>query len=731
MQTMQAMQQMRRELKKWMLNDYFTPSFRAEVVWDTLLTPYVGEILHKQCGLDAAFVTKEMSIYNEDRKSNQGERIDYILADEGCVYLVELKTTDGSILSEQAERYMNHCQDKTFGAVFGQQLLNILSSDDFFKRKLQEHNADIAACLDSSAKDACFKRFFNGVCGDTTKNYAKRAKNLLQREKKTSTHKYLYTLGQLLDYLHDFPDRGLWDLPLKLLYITPTGCEPDSGLMGEACKDFYVHPDGRGSVSLLAAAEDLSRGDELARLLAEVIRELYGGQYAPKLIIHRGANQIGGCCTELLCGDERILFDLGANLPDCDSIISDDELVKRVFEDWDADVDALLFSHPHGDHYGLYKKVPEDVSMYTGPLAKEILEILVEQLDHVQEEKGAPIVKRMETYRDGQKIGISSHFAITPLRTDHSAPDAYMFYIETAGKRILFTGDFRDHGVAGEDGGVWKALEAVPEGIDLLITEGTMLSRTGEARHNPVQSEAELGKKAGELFESKKRNFVLVSSTNLDSIMEFYQNTPKGRHFVCDAYQAKLMLAAMADMQEKFAAYRPSATHRTIRILWRKAAEREALCRELSERARQLGVGLEFQPADSTEFLRDGFVMLVRKTILKDRKTVFQTMLDSFWSRDAQIIYSMWRGYLPEGSHPDAQLASFLGGRKPVCLHTSGHAYVDTIAQLIERTEPKVIIPIHTECAQQFRDFPEFARWRGRVHPLEDGEVFDLSDLEG
>ena len=88
----------------------------------------------------------------------------------------------------------------------------------------------------------------------------------------------------------------------------------------------------------------------------------------PNLTIYRGANQIGGCCTELSCGGERILFDLGANLPDCDSPISDDELVRRVFESRSAD--AVLFSRPHGDHYGLYKKVPKEVPMYAGPLAK-------------------------------------------------------------------------------------------------------------------------------------------------------------------------------------------------------------------------------------------------------------------------------------------------------------------------------------------------------------------------
>ena len=150
-----------------------------------------------------------------------------------------------------------------------------------------------------------------------------------------------------------------------------------------------------------------------------------------------------------------------------------------------------------------------------------------------------------------------------------------MFYIEAAGKRILFTGDFRDYGIVGEKERVWRTLAAyVPRNIDLLITEGTMLSRERTAQqapwfdengdeHIPVKTEAELGRRAAEVFRRSKYNFVLASSTNLDSIMEFYQNTPPGMHFVCDLYQARIILRAMKGMEAKgfYWQYRTSPTH--------------------------------------------------------------------------------------------------------------------------------------------------------------------------
>ena len=48
-------------IRKWVVNDYFTPNIKAEVILDTLLTPYVQQILKNECGIDAAFLTKEMS----------------------------------------------------------------------------------------------------------------------------------------------------------------------------------------------------------------------------------------------------------------------------------------------------------------------------------------------------------------------------------------------------------------------------------------------------------------------------------------------------------------------------------------------------------------------------------------------------------------------------------------------------------------------------------------------
>lgn len=441
------------------------------------------------------------------------------------------------------------------------------------------------------------------------------------------------------------------------------------------------------------------------------------------LTIHRGSHQIGGCCTELICNGERILIDLGANLPNSDAPIRDDELVVKVFDG--RPVAGLLFTHPHGDHYGLYKKVPRDVPMYIGPMAKEILKVLVSRLDYISEEKGLPVVEQMRIYRAGKELDAFQNIRVLPLYVDHSAPDAYMFYIQATGKKILFSGDFRDHGIVGERDRLWRTLKKfVPKGIDLLITEGTMLSRETEAASNPVQTEEQLGRRAEELFRQHKYNFVLVSSTNLDSIMEFFHHTPPGMHFVCDAYQAEVILTAMHGMECKgnYPQYQSSDGHSLIRV---RGCSRWGHLRALgSSLKRPVGIA----PVSDDKLKDDGFVMLVRKNTNPDRKSLFEEMRDEFYPVDGQIVYSMWDGYLkPE--HADPALLDFIGGRAYERLHTSGHAYVETIARLIETVQPKKIVPMHTDKADEFTSIPAFAPYWDRVQILTDGKPLDLDKL--
>jgi ribonuclease J len=305
---------------------------------------------------------------------------------------------------------------------------------------------------------------------------------------------------------------------------------------------------------------------------------------------------------------------------------------------------------------------------------------------------------------------------VKPMVVDHSALDAYMFLIEADGKRTLFTGDFREHGITGQGDRLEKMLKKyVGSKVDLLITEGTMLSRIHESNENKIITEKDLGTKAKDIFlcDENKYCFVLVSSTNLDSIMEFYHAIPYNRALVCDAYQAEIMKIAMEDKEKYYKEYRPDFLGGVKRPVY--------IVGDVGEFHNVKG----YRRADIKKMKEKGFVMFIRANANPSaKKGRFDIILDCFAKDNPLIVYSMWEGYL-QGKHRNESLVKFLGDFRTEHLHTSGHAYIDTIKKVIDIVNPMMIIPMHTECAHEFHKIKEFEKYANRIKVPNDGEVFE------
>jgi len=66
------------------------------------------------------------------------------------------------------------------------------------------------------------------------------------------------------------------------------------------------------------------------------------------------------------------------------------------------------------------------------------------------------------------------------------------------------------------------------------------------------------------------------------------------------------------------------------------------------------------------------------------------------------VIWSMWDGYLaePSGARLTAQLASV--GIPLIHHHTSGHASPADLRRLVERINPRMLVPIHTDAPHRY-----------------------------
>ena len=389
-----------------------------------------------------------------------------------------------------------------------------------------------------------------------------------------------------------------------------------------------------------------------------------------KITIHRGTHQIGGTITEIQTKEARIFIDMGEELPNDDKQSSpiDIEGVTTT----NVNCDAVFFTHNHGDHIGMFSRINKSIPLYIGEVSKEIYLTLQKylkstHLDHLEQ---------IITFKALDKISIKD-IIVTPLLVDHSAYDAYMFIIEADDKRVLHTGDFRNHGYKGK--GLFKVLSVYAKDIDILITEGTTLSRGNQ----PILTESDLKNKAEKLLSEKKYVFVLCSSTNIDRISAFYQANPHGKYFVCDEYQKDIL----GIVEKHGAKYTDLYQYKNVHIYSSKLV---------------------------SSLKAQGFCMLVRN----NRK--FAKIMKQFDPTECLVIYSMWQGYL-DGKNND--LKDFLNDYQWISLHTSGHASQETIQKVIGLLNPKVgVIPIHSENPEMLNHL----RVSSRVIMLQDKESFEL-----
>ena len=97
-----------------------------------------------------------------------------------------------------------------------------------------------------------------------------------------------------------------------------------------------------------------------------------------RLTIHRGANQVGGICIEIACGETTIIIDAGLPLDHDNQKTVESVLPQPLFDDLQKGkkkVDAVLLSHAHMDHYGLINSFPAGTKFYCGEATADLINI--------------------------------------------------------------------------------------------------------------------------------------------------------------------------------------------------------------------------------------------------------------------------------------------------------------------------------------------------------------------
>jgi ribonuclease J len=284
---------------------------------------------------------------------------------------------------------------------------------------------------------------------------------------------------------------------------------------------------------------------------------------------------------------------------------------------------------------------------------------------------------------------------ITPLPVNHSLPGAMAYAIETSAGTVIYTGDFRFHGLGGEltEKFIEKAEKFNPV---VIITEGTRIDES------KVETEKEVYNTVTD-FSKKSRALVIANFPvrDTDRMMTFLQAAKDNeRRLVVDLRQAYLL-----SLLEKTNIAAPKLDDVDIyasRKSWGLITEDmdqelingDYLPWERDFIYRKNSITSEEIKKNQKDYVwRCEFFQLKELMDVQPRKTskYIWSVTEPFDIRmelNKQIIYN-WLNHF--------------NIKKIIHKHVSGHANGLDLKRTIETIKPKKIFPIHTEKPGKFR----------------------------
>lgn len=415
-----------------------------------------------------------------------------------------------------------------------------------------------------------------------------------------------------------------------------------------------------------------------------------------KSIIHSGHNQIGASCVEIYTDTTRIIVDIGLPIETNANSANPKFIFNHQFDllpnvkglyspDKENMVHAVILSHSHLDHYGLYNHVDRAIPCYLGRATNSIIEInnlfLGIQCS----------IERPNYYEDAKPFTIGD-ITITAYLVDHSAFDAYSFLFESGETKIFYSGDFRANGRKHQLYDRMKSI--VPQNLDELILEGTNLNKgiTSKSYYNEYDIENIL---IDLLEQSTGFNFIYASAQNIDRIVSIYKACIKtNRTLLIDFYTAYVL-----DKIGKYAKI-PCINNRysNLKVVYFGSGH-------IFKKLEKAGKSQDFYKFKNDKIKIDDLLAEPTKYVLLVRQSMLGFLKKYQDIENGNYIHSAWSGYLDSGLESISGYLMNQRNFKLNTLHCSGHADASVLKDFVNSIKPQKITPIHTNAPEEYKTF--------------------------
>jgi len=414
------------------------------------------------------------------------------------------------------------------------------------------------------------------------------------------------------------------------------------------------------------------------------------------------------------------MFDLGI-LPKIKGLYRRDYAQHMGFDGHeDTEIDAVLLTHAHVDHCAYIPYLRDDIPIYCSEESKLIMQnfddtgndqylTLKERFQIYENNRGemsratgdkVAVPRKIKTFESGKKFSIDS-IEVDPLPVDHSIPGVHAFILNTPDGSIGNTADLRFHGRRKNDTENFVR-KCENSDLDVLLCEGTRVDA------NPSLTEYDVESKVTDIVKNTKGLAICgYPIRDLDRLLSFFIAAKNSnRDLVIDMKQAYLL--KLFNESESLKGKYPSPMDKNIKIYIQRGSW--GLIDKDINRFTQKQLLADYGTWQR-QFLDYPNAIDYRDIAKNQKQYIFfcsdfrlQDLIDIKPTEGSTYIRSLTEPFDLEMELKEEQVKNWFvhfGVLKKEQdwhqIHVSGHGDGEQIKYVVENTNSKFLIPIHTE----------------------------------